>query len=60
MIKHPLSRDLNDVKRGGHQATANTEALSCSVFGIYKRSRETRVTRVELTKEKWEKNTSEG
>ena len=51
-----MSRDLDDVNGGSHQATANTGALSWSVFGMFKGSRGTKVTVVELSRGKMGKN----
>lgn len=47
---------MDDVNGGSHQATANTGALSWSVFGMFKGSRGTKVTVVELSRGKMGKN----
>lgn len=43
---------MDDVKEGSHQGTARAELLSWSVFGMFKESRETKVTVVELARGK--------
>lgn len=48
---------MDDVKGGNHQATADTEVLNWSVFGMLKGSQETKVTVVELLRGKMGKNT---